>query len=152
MRPPFEWVQGREGWQRWELQLVESNFLGGIDPNICTTGSQSHPPANQDHFVAPVSTISSVEGLSYISKYPIYAMWWWLGSSIDYVFFFVILTVASSPPPSPPNALCAFCKVRCHCIFWWRCIWYNKKKGWRQGHIYGRRGGYSGIFWGKSRI
>ena len=73
MRPPFEWVQGREGWQRWELQLVESNFLGGIDPNICTTGSQSHPPANQDHFVVPVSTISSVEGLSYISKYPIYA-------------------------------------------------------------------------------
>ena len=43
-------------------------------------------------------------------------------------------------------ALCAFCKVRCHCIFLWRCIWYNKKKGWRQGHIYGRRGGYSGIF------
>ena len=50
------------------------------------------------------------------------------------------------------TALCAFCKVRWRCIFLWRCIWYNKKKGWRQGHIYGRRGGYSGIFWGKSRI
>ena len=21
------------------------------------------------------------------------------------------------------TALCAFCKVRCHCIFLWRCIW-----------------------------
>ena len=50
------------------------------------------------------------------------------------------------------SALCAFCKVRCHCIFLWRCIWYNKRKGWKQGHIHGRRGGYSGIFWGKSRI
>ena len=49
-------------------------------------------------------------------------------------------------------ALCAFCKVRWRCIFLWRCIWYNKKKGWKQGHIHGRRGGYSGIFWGKSRI
>ena len=50
------------------------------------------------------------------------------------------------------TALCAFCKVRWRCIFLWRCIWYNKKKGWKQGHIHGRRGGYSGIFWGKSRI
>ena len=50
------------------------------------------------------------------------------------------------------SALCAFCKVRWRCIFLWRCIWYNKKKGWKQGHIHGRRGGYSGIFWGKSRI
>ena len=34
----------------------------------------------------------------------------------------------------------------------WPCIRYNKKKGWIQGHIQGRRGGYRGIFQGKSRI
>ena len=30
----------------------------------------------------------------------------------------------------------------------WPCIQYNKKKGWIQGHIQGRRGGYRAIFRG----
>ena len=34
----------------------------------------------------------------------------------------------------------------------WPCSHYNKKKGWIQWHIRGRRGGYRGIFSGKSRI
>ena len=34
----------------------------------------------------------------------------------------------------------------------WPCSHYNKKKGWIQGHIWGRRGGYRDIFRGKSRI
>ena len=65
------------------------------------------------------------------------------------------LTSGHSHPPILSHhytAQCAFCKVRWRCIFLWRCIWYDKKKGWKQGHTHGRSGGYSGIFWGKSRI
>ena len=50
-----------------------------------------------------------------------------------------------------------------HCTMWtlcsamslfllWRCIRYDKKKGWIQGHNYGRRGGYINIFCGKSQF
>ena len=85
------------------MQLVESNFLGGIDPNICTTGSQSHPPANQDHFVVPVSTISSVEGLSYISKYPIYANVMMIGVVHRLCVLFCDLDSRQFPSPFSPQ-------------------------------------------------
>ena len=47
--------------------------------------------------------------------------------------------------------ICTLCSTMSLYLLW-RFIRYNKKKGWIQGHNYGRRGGYSDIFWGKSQI
>ena len=49
------------------------------------------------------------------------------------------------------SAQCVLCSVCMYVL--WPCSHYNKKKGWIQGHIWGRRGGgYRYIFRGKSRI
>ena len=52
--------------------------------------------------------------------------------------------------PLPHCTMCTLCSTMSLYLLW-RCIWYNKKKGWIQGHKYGRRGGYSDIFWGNHR-
>ena len=40
--------------------------------------------------------------------------------------------------------ICTLCSTMSLYLLW-RCIWYNKKKGWIQGHNYGRRRGYSAL-------